>query len=64
MRRGGPWHAAPFAVCIGAIVALQYVPFTRIWLDANFWLLRTERERIVAEIERGSSSPTSRTMPR
>lgn len=57
VRRGGLWHAAPFTACVAAIVLLQYAPFTRIWLHANFRLLQTERERIVGQIDSGELKP-------
>jgi hypothetical protein len=57
VRRGGWWHAAPFAVCVATLLALQYLPFTRIWLDANFWWHRTEREPIVRQVEDGTLEP-------
>ena len=56
-RRANLWPVAPLAVCVTAVIALQYLPFTRIWLDANFWWHRTVRERIVRQVEGGALAP-------
>jgi hypothetical protein len=56
-RRYG-WRAiAPLAVCIAAWAVVDSVPFTRLWLQANFHLLREQREAVVARVQDGSLQP-------
>ena len=57
VRRHGVKFAAPLIICALTLAALAYAPFTQIWLQANFHLHRTDRERIVARIEAGELTP-------
>lgn len=56
-RRDGHSAMAPLAICIGAIVAAVFVPFTAIWLQVNFYLKQTAREEIVAQVRNGELLP-------
>lgn len=57
IRACGARLALPFVVCVATLAALAYVPFTPIWLQANFWWHRTARERIVTRVEAGELVP-------
>jgi hypothetical protein len=57
VRRHGVKFAAPFMVCVLTFLALAYVPFTKIWLQGNFWWHLAARERIVARVEAGELTP-------
>jgi len=57
IRKDGVKFAAPFAICLATLLALQYAPLQQIYLNQNFWRHRTERERIVARVENGELLP-------
>lgn len=56
-RGRGTANRLALLVCVGAWVALATVPFTRIWLAANFRWHAAARERIVGEIASGKLKP-------
>jgi hypothetical protein len=47
----------PLAVCAAALTAVLSVPFTQIWLSANFHLKRQAREHVVHEMLAGTLRP-------
>jgi hypothetical protein len=47
----------PLLICSVAIVIALFVPWTRLWLVTNERLYRTDRERIVRQVEEGSLRP-------
>jgi hypothetical protein len=49
-RRAPTRALAPIAVCFIAIALLATVPFTRIWLAANFRLKLSDREAVVRQV--------------
>jgi hypothetical protein len=57
IRRHGARFAAPFTICALTLALLTWAPFTQIWLQGNFLMYRTDRERIVARVERGELVP-------
>ncbi len=57
IRRHGVRFAFPLIVCALTLAALAWVPFTELWLQGNFRLYRTDRERIVAQVETGELVP-------
>src|SRR5262245_62057918 len=57
IRKDGARFAAPFAICVAALLALQYAPLQQIYLSQNFWRHRTDRDRIVARVENGELLP-------
>lgn len=48
---------APLTICLGAILAAIYIPFTRLWLYANFHLKEEARTLVVAKIRAGELLP-------
>jgi len=56
-RREGRSAAIPLAICLGAIVAAIFVPFTEIWLRVNFYTKQSAREEIVAQVKNGELLP-------
>lgn len=57
VRKDGARFALPFAICVAALLALQYAPLQQIYLNQNFWRHRTDRDRIVARVENGELVP-------
>lgn len=57
VRKDGARFALPFAICVAALLALQYAPLQQIYLNQNFWRHRTDRDRIVARVENGEFVP-------
>lgn len=57
IRKDGAKFAAPFAICVAALLALQYAPLQQIYLNQNFWRHRADRDRIVARVENGELLP-------
>lgn len=57
IRRHGARFAAPLTICALTLALLAWAPFTQIWLQGNFLMYRTDRERIVARVERGELTP-------
>jgi hypothetical protein len=57
IRKDGVKFAAPFAICVAALLALQYAPLQQIYLSQNFWRHRADRDRIVARVENGELVP-------
>src|SRR5262245_26644588 len=57
IRKDGAKFAAPFAICVAALLVLQYVPLQQIYLDQNFWRHRADRVRIVERVENGELLP-------
>lgn len=52
------WEASlPLLVCVTAGLVTAFVPFTEIWVDANFHLLRRQREEVVHRIQAGALRP-------
>jgi hypothetical protein len=54
-----PGHAAsyPLLICSVALAAGLFVPWTRLWLAANERVHRTDRERVVRQVQEGSLRP-------
>lgn len=57
IRKDGTKFALPFAICVAALLALQYAPLQQIYLSQNFWRHRADRDRIVARVENGELLP-------
>ena len=57
IRKDGAKFAAPFAICVATLLALQYAPLQQIYLTQNFWRHRAERDRIVERVENGELFP-------
>jgi hypothetical protein len=57
IRKDGVKFAAPFAICVATLLALQYVPLQQIYLTQNFWRHRADRVRIVEQVESGELLP-------
>jgi hypothetical protein len=57
IRKDGAKFAAPFAICLATLLALQYAPLQQIYLTQNFWRHRGERDRIVERVENGELFP-------
>jgi hypothetical protein len=57
IRKDGARFAAPFAICLATLLALQYAPLQQIYLTQNFWRHRAERDRIVERVENGELFP-------
>jgi hypothetical protein len=53
IRKDGAKFAAPFAICVATLLALQYAPLQQIYLTQNFWRHRAERDKIVERVENG-----------
>lgn len=57
IRKDGMKFAAPFAICVAALLVLVYAPLSQIYLGQNFWRYRAERVRIVERVESGELLP-------
>jgi hypothetical protein len=57
IRKDGAKFAAPFAICVATLLALQYAPLQQIYLTQNFWRHRAERDRIVERVDNGELFP-------
>ena len=57
IRKDGARFAAPFAICVAALLAMQYAPLQQIYLSQNFWRHRADRDRIVGRVESGELLP-------
>jgi hypothetical protein len=57
IRKDGAKFAAPFAICLATLLALQYAPLQQIYLTQNFWRHRAERDKIVERVENGELFP-------
>jgi hypothetical protein len=57
VRKDGAKFAAPFAICVATLLALQYAPLQQIYLTQNFWHHRAERDKIVERVENGELFP-------
>ena len=57
IRKDGARFAAPFAICVAALLAMQYAPLQQIYLSQNFWRHRADRDRIVVRVENGELLP-------
>jgi hypothetical protein len=57
IRKDGARFAAPFAICLATLLALQYAPLQQIYLTQNFWRHRAERDRIVERVDKGELFP-------
>src|SRR5215510_9197661 len=57
IRNDGAKFAAPFAICVATLLALQYAPLQQIYLTQNFWRHRAERDKIVERVENGELFP-------
>jgi hypothetical protein len=57
VRRHGVKFAGPLIICALTLAALAHAPFTKVWLQTNFHLHRSDRERIIARIESGELTP-------
>lgn len=52
------WRAAsPLLVCLAGVACALFVPFTSIWLNANYHLLRHSRIQVVRRVQEGSLRP-------
>lgn len=56
-RHGGAPAFAPLAVSAGALLVAFFVPFTEIWLYANFHFSKAAREQVVAKVRSGDLKP-------
>ena len=56
-RHDGFMALAPLLVSVCAIVAAASVPFTKIWLYANFHIDKAARERVVSGVRSGEFKP-------
>ncbi len=56
-RGGGVKAFLPLAVTVCAVVLAFVIPFTQLWLYANFRLHKVDRERVVAEVHAGKLLP-------
>jgi hypothetical protein len=59
IRNDGVKFAAPFAICVATLLALQYAPLQQIYLTQNFWRHRAERDKIVERVENGELFPNA-----
>ena len=57
IRKDGAKFAAPFAICLATLLALQYAPLQQIYLSQNFWRHRAERDKLVERVENGELFP-------
>ena len=57
IRKDGAKFAAPFAICVATLLALQYAPLSQIYLNQNFLRHRADRVRIVEKVESGELVP-------
>jgi hypothetical protein len=57
LRRLGRRGGQPAIVCLIAGLTWWFVPFTWLWVKANYRLHRTDREEIVAKITAGTLQP-------
>ena len=57
VRRDGVKFALPFAICVAALLALQYAPLQQIYLSQNFWRHRAERDKVIERVENGELTP-------
>jgi hypothetical protein len=59
VRSTVPGRAAsyPLLICVAGIATALYVPWTTLWLAANERVHRTDRERIVRQVQEGSLRP-------
>ncbi len=57
VRRDGAKFALPFAICVAALLALQYAPLQQIYLSQNFWRHRAERDKVIERVENGELIP-------
>lgn len=48
---------APFAISVSALLLALFVPFTDLWLTANFNLKRSAREQVVQRVISGDLTP-------
>jgi hypothetical protein len=46
-----------FAVCVGTLLIWIFVPFTDLWIQANYWYYRDARDAVVAQVLAGSLRP-------
>ena len=56
-RRVGRRALFPFVICICTFLLSTFVPFTRIWIEANFYLKKAEREAVVTRVLSGELLP-------
>lgn len=57
VRKDGAKFALPFAICVAALLALQYTPLSQVYLSQNFWRHYADRMRIVERVENGELRP-------
>jgi hypothetical protein len=57
IRKDGAKFAAPLAICVATLLALQYAPLQQIYLTQNFWRHRAERDKIVERVDNGELFP-------
>jgi hypothetical protein len=57
IRKDGAKFAAPFAICVATLLALQYAPLQQVYLTQNFWRHRAERDKIVERVDNGELFP-------
>lgn len=56
-RCKGAFAFAPLAVSTGALLLAFFVPFTQLWLYANFHLNKSAREQVVEKVRSGVFKP-------
>ncbi|MDR0634155.1 MAG: hypothetical protein LBF91_04175 [Azoarcus sp.] len=56
-RSKGAYAFAPLIVTICTLLVAFFVPFTRLWLYANFHLNLSAREQVVAKVKSGTFRP-------
>jgi len=47
----------PLAASLGALSIAAFVPFTQIWLYANFYLKKNAREQVIERVKSGEYGP-------
>src|SRR5215204_6018153 len=57
IRKDGAKFAMPFLICALTLAALVYAPLQQIYLQYDFQVRRTDREKIVARVENGELFP-------
>lgn len=57
VHRIGRTAVYPLAMCIGAAGLAAFVPFTNLWLAANYRWYRSARGEVVRQVQRGDLRP-------
>jgi hypothetical protein len=56
-RRLGRSATYPLVICVSAALLASCFPFTRIWIGTNYRWYRSERERVVQQVQSGELRP-------